>query len=464
MIVRSNVLNLQSNVYYMTNFTFEHDIISGEFGFALSSLEAVLHYIESNIQSLTRMSTSTAEFWASTISGNLDEIRDAFLLNQEGGLSSLSSPTSPVSPSEREVINSRNWNGDNALLLAIQQGHTHIVTYLLSQGVSAEVENYQKDTPLHLAAKGGFTELVDILLKYCTLVDLTNIRGDTPLTMAAQYGHIDITSLLLDHHASINHQNLSGNSAVHLANCELVQFLVAKGASLSLLNTDGLTPLLFHLQQGNLDVVKFLLSTRKCDINAFDLGHRTPLHLCAFRGYKDVLQAIFDIGGVSVNLQSMRGNTALHAAADAGHLEIVRILLLAGSDPTAINLQGKTASDLSRNEFIRDLLDDYSLFMREDLKQGDRSAAVVRSHVEGDALKFIIKSGTYPDVQSITTVRRMLTDFGFLRQQLQVEFPEAALYDLIYCLWSMFLFFAGPIYATWSPIHFSQTGSTSLLE
>ena len=82
---------------------------------------------------------------------------------------------------------------------------------------------------------------------------------------------------------------------------------------------------------------------------------------------------------------------------------------------------------MSKNEDIIELLDDYSLFRLGYNQAQERVASVARAIVESDRTTFVVKSGLYPDIGSITTVKRELTDFIFLRQQLLVERPESCM-------------------------------------
>src|SRR4051812_29268597 len=62
-ILRSNVTNLTSNLSYMRDFSFERDVTTGEYGYALSTLEGVVHYILGNVQSLSVISRRNKRYW-----------------------------------------------------------------------------------------------------------------------------------------------------------------------------------------------------------------------------------------------------------------------------------------------------------------------------------------------------------------------------------------------------------------
>ena len=61
-------------------------------------------------------------------------------------------------------------------------------------------------------------------------------------------------------------------------NLETVQCLVESGASLSLRNKDGWTPLHIACRHGNPEIVRFLLDTQPECWDTVSKNGRTPLH------------------------------------------------------------------------------------------------------------------------------------------------------------------------------------------
>lgn len=77
--------------------------------------------------------------------------------------------------------------------------------------------------------------------------------------------------------------------------------------------------------------------TRACQtgvsgINEMDLCG-TPLHLFATRGDFDACKILLDSGAL-VDIRDGDGYTQLHAATLQGHLDVVKLLLARGSDPS----------------------------------------------------------------------------------------------------------------------------------
>jgi hypothetical protein len=118
LVIRGNVLHLHSNVYYLKQFSFEHDTVSGEFGFALSTLEAAMSYIEEKGLLLTKYSNQNQQLWKAIKEGNVEYLKT---INQG------------YSPVEGEIYHfmdllmARTVDGNHSLFLAILYERLEIV-------------------------------------------------------------------------------------------------------------------------------------------------------------------------------------------------------------------------------------------------------------------------------------------------------------------------------------------------
>jgi len=98
---------------------------------------------------------------------------------------------------------------------------------------------------------------------------------------------------------------------------------------------------------GNLERLQRILEKHPEQLNgACDAtGGYSPLIYAARAGHTDIVKYLID-KGASVNQRtSGMGSTALHRSAFAGNKEVVRILLLAGADPTIRDCDHMTALD-----------------------------------------------------------------------------------------------------------------------
>ncbi|XP_048247266.1 putative ankyrin-containing lipoprotein Lxx09580 [Haliotis rufescens] len=117
---------------------------------------------------------------------------------------------------------------------------------------------------LHKASMEGDLAAVNRILA-AGLVDInsSNIGGRTPLMEAARWGR-----------------------------SEIVQFLVRKGADVSLVDDDGNNTLHWACDGGYMDTVKFVLSQNIAEINARNVDGETAADMARFWGYQEVVDLL----------------------------------------------------------------------------------------------------------------------------------------------------------------------------
>jgi len=100
--------------------------------------------------------------------------------------------------------------------------------------------------------------------------------------------------------------------------------------------------------EGDLEKVRRLLE-EGCPINAFEDGlSRTPLHCAAIGNHPDVVRYLIKAGAdVNAHEEEKIGNTVLREIAENCSLEMARILVEAGADPTIPGWMQLTALDKS---------------------------------------------------------------------------------------------------------------------
>jgi ankyrin repeat protein len=134
---------------------------------------------------------------------------------------------------------------------------------------------------------------------------------------------------------------------------EMAKFLIEAGAPLDTREYAGLTPLHLAAGGGDPELIRLLVA-RGLDVNARDEDQTTPLH-CILNyagnpGDPDAFTTLIQ-AGADVNARTTRGGTPLPRAVDRNRVDIVRILVAAGADPTiAYTHDGQTALDMARRK------------------------------------------------------------------------------------------------------------------
>ncbi len=295
--------------------------------------------------------------------------------NIRGSRSLLSSLIERGSPSVDTLIDVRaKFTGDE-LLTAIATKDVDIISKMIPKTKNLEVKergNPNKETAMHLAITTGQTNVLKMLIAAGADIEIETAHKVTPLLMAAASANTDAAKMLIDAGADINHRDEIGSTAVFLAalsgSKEIVKALIKKGADVSATNEYQQTPL--H-RCANVEVAKLLLGAG-APLDAKDERGRTALHVAADLGKTDLVRFYID-AGLGVNSQNKSKATPLHGASLGGHkdtanalvelgaklntltkdgyapihmaknLEVIKLLMAAGADPTLKDGNGKDA-------------------------------------------------------------------------------------------------------------------------
>ncbi|KAK9961219.1 hypothetical protein ABG768_009018 [Culter alburnus] len=218
-------------------------------------------------------------------------------------------------------LDSKEHKGKTALLVAVTANQPDIVQDLLYLGADIGICDVNGQTALHLAATYGFPRVMEVILFAGLRVDLEarNFEGLTPLHCA-----------VISHCATMKAINASSSSSTWLVDGSLqtqaedklmcLRLLINAGASvLSQEIKSNKTVLHLAVKEGNIHLVRFLLSLQLSNMQAF------------------------------INMKA-HGHTALHMAAglhgNPYQEELIRLLLNRGADPSIRNLENDQPAHL----------------------------------------------------------------------------------------------------------------------
>jgi serine/threonine-protein phosphatase 6 regulatory ankyrin repeat subunit B len=113
-------------------------------------------------------------------------------------------------------VDSRNKDGDTALMCAARNGHKGICDLLITRGCKADMQSKYGSTALMFAADNGHEGVCDLLITRGCKLDMQDKDGWTALMKAAENGHIPIMISLIE--AGCNHslKNKEGESGMDL--------------------------------------------------------------------------------------------------------------------------------------------------------------------------------------------------------------------------------------------------------
>jgi ankyrin repeat protein len=174
-------------------------------------------------------------------------------------------------------------------------------------------------------------------------------KGITPLMKAAWEGRADVAKYLIAQGANVNALSTDGEDtplaqAATRGYDDVVEILLKAGANAKAKNKNGYAALGAALFNGHLDVADQLLAAG-ADVNGADNYGITPLMTASSICNPDLLRYLAEKGAVVDKISQLEygGSTALTTAAGTGQVECVKALLELGADPRLKMKDGGTA-------------------------------------------------------------------------------------------------------------------------
>ena len=147
-----------------------------------------------------------------------------------------------------DLLHKTDRNGWSALHIASYYDASDILTYLLTQGLSADIKDLHGVTPLHVAVEEGNANAVRILLENGADVRIPYMDMWSPFHLAAAAGHPDVVDALAETDiGQINDPDELLLTPLHCAaeggHLRTAERLVHHGAKLDAVDNRGRTPL-----------------------------------------------------------------------------------------------------------------------------------------------------------------------------------------------------------------------------
>lgn len=252
-------------------------------------------------------------------------------------------------------INLANRKKETALMKSIEGNFVTITEQLLTYGADVNRRNIDGDTPLILAAKNGHVDIVRSLIQDGADIDARDNEGNNALLIAIKNNQIDIIPLLLEAGINVNSANTYLDTALILAimapsALTILDLLLKYGADLNIKNRYNRTPLWMACRQGNMEVVLYLIE-KGSNIHDLDSKGSNLLYVASDNEPINVLEYLLSLKKLDINNQNNEGLTPLMVAALGGRADKVKMLVQSGANINLKDNDGETAFSLAKGYY-----------------------------------------------------------------------------------------------------------------
>lgn len=176
-----------------------------------------------------------------------------------------------------------------------------IVKMLLEKGALMNLSNKDGWSALHLVSRDGNVNVFRVLVDGGAVVDSVTKNGRTIFHIAALHGNIDIIKeILKGKPKDMDVKDNCGNTPLHEAvlgnHIDICRLLIESGSQTTITNSVGYGLLHFAASVGSVEMICYLVSEVKCDVNSTARTEVTPLHCAARKGYKETYEVLVMLG------------------------------------------------------------------------------------------------------------------------------------------------------------------------
>ncbi|XP_071112675.1 ankyrin-2-like [Haliotis cracherodii] len=226
---------------------------------------------------------------------------------------------------------------------------SEVVNILVERGADINVSDENGDVCLHIAAKsGGHTATSEYLLDSGLDINTKGSHDYTPIMSACRSGNKEQFDLLLVKGADLHCLTDHGASCLHLAcmsdtnDTHIPNELLDHGLNIDKEDDDNMTPVMYAISKDKVNILSLLLS-RNASVSTLDSsGTKSSLlhYACDIQDISIETHKLLLERGLHVNAPNTLGVTPLMCAARQGNRAVVDLLINAGANRKAIDLNG----------------------------------------------------------------------------------------------------------------------------
>lgn len=191
-------------------------------------------------------------------------------------------------------IDVQSSSGRTPLLEAVINGSFEVAVILIQSGAQLDLVDTKGTSVLHhlCFSRDPNLHIIEMVLQHKGNPNITNLKGGTPLMFAStlkKHFSVKLIKLLLEYGADINQTDNHGRAAIHFVvelkttfnfTDNILLFLIKNGASVDIIDKNGLTLLDMAMKNSSLPTIKCLL-LMDCPRNTFHiLNNPQMVYVC----------------------------------------------------------------------------------------------------------------------------------------------------------------------------------------
>ncbi|XP_071078436.1 serine/threonine-protein phosphatase 6 regulatory ankyrin repeat subunit B-like [Haliotis cracherodii] len=216
------------------------------------------------------------------------------------------------------------------------RGHRKVIELLVTEGADVSLVNEDSDNILHFACRGGHIETVKFVLSL-NVADINSRgwRSRTPLMEATLRGHRDVVKLLVSEGADVSLVDVFGNNTLHIAcmrgDVETMEFVLSLNVvDINCRGWRSQTPVMGAAWREHRDAVELLVS-KGADVSLVDVVGNNILHWACGGGDVEMVEFVLSLNKVDIDARNNSGRTAADWASLMRRQRVVELLVFRGA-------------------------------------------------------------------------------------------------------------------------------------
>ncbi|KAL8189630.1 hypothetical protein R6Q57_029196 [Mikania cordata] len=213
-----------------------------------------------------------------------------------------------------------------SLCFAALRGDDLLLQKLLERGLDPNESDNNGRTALHIAASQGNINCVLLLLDHGADPNSRDSEGNVPLWEAILGNHESVTTILKDNGATLFSGDVGQFSCIAAEQNKLytLKQIINHGGDITTPKTNGSTALHVAVCEGNIEMVKFLL-TQAADIDKPDDHGWTPRDLADQQGHHDIRKLFLSVKSTDKDYTGLTKTASLlpFQRAESRHVQFI---------------------------------------------------------------------------------------------------------------------------------------------